>query len=98
MLPTAELRMRIWTLKKMRHRSVYFMKNSHLTFPDVSSAKTIKTVCVMKAWPYCVLAVSIDQLQQLALELLQGRLKGDGKSVQGEGQRFERLRLQQSIS
>lgn len=55
-------------------------------------------VCVMKAWPYCVLAVSIDQLQQLALELLQGRLKGDGKSVQGEGQRFERLRLQQSIS
>lgn len=49
-------------------------------------------VCVTKAWPYCVMAVSIDQLQQLALKLLQGRLEGDGQSVQGEVQHLEQLR------
>lgn len=48
--------------------------------------------------PYCVMAVSIDELQQLALKLLQGRLEGDGQSVQGEGQHLEQLRPQQSIS
>lgn len=66
--------------------------------PNVSCAWTIKPVCVMEAWPYCVMAVSIDQLQQLALKLLQGRLEGDGQSVQGEGQHLEQLRPQQSIS
>lgn len=53
---------------------------------------------VSKAWAYRVMAVRIDQLQQLALKLLQGRLEGDGQSVQGEGQHLEQLRPQQSIS
>ncbi len=44
------------------------------------------------------MAVSIDELQQLALKLLQGRLEGDGQSVQGEWQHLEQLRPQQSIS
>lgn len=48
----------------------------------------------MEAQPYCVAAVVIDQLQQLALKLLQGRLEGDGQSVQGEGQHLQRLRPQ----
>lgn len=51
-----------------------------------------------KVWPYCAVAVSIDQLQQLALKLLQGRPEGDGQSVQGEGKHLEQLRPQQSIS
>lgn len=55
-------------------------------------------MCVFKVWSYCVMAVSIDQLQQLALKLLQGRLEGDGQSVQSEGQHLEQLRPQQSIS
>lgn len=51
-----------------------------------------------KIWPYCVAAVCTDQLQQLALKLLQGRLEGDGQSVQGEWKHLEQLRPQQSIS
>lgn len=48
--------------------------------------------------PYRVVAVGIDPLQQLTLKLLQGRLEGDGQSAQGEGQRLEQLRPQQSVS
>lgn len=51
-----------------------------------------------KAWPHRVVAVGVDQLQQLALKLLQGRPQGDGQSAQGEGKRLEQLRPQQSIS
>lgn len=54
--------------------------------------------CVTKDWPYCVMAVGIDQVQQLALKLLQGRLEGDGQSVQGDGKHLEQLRPQQRIS
>lgn len=53
---------------------------------------------VLKTWAYRVIAVRIDQLQQLALKLLQGWLEGDGQSVQGEGQHLEQLRPHQSIS
>lgn len=56
------------------------------------------TVCVREAWPYGVLAVSIDKQQQLALKLLQRWLEGDGQPAQGEGQHLEQLRPQQSIS
>lgn len=87
--------MRIWT--KGDWTWMHTSRDT-VTVPNVSCAWTIKAVCVMEAWPYCVMAVSIDQLQQLALKLLQGWLEGDGQSVQGEGQHFEQMRLQQSIS
>lgn len=68
------------------------------TVLNVLCTWTIKTACVLEACPYCVMAVSIDELQQLALKLLQGRLQGDGQSVQGEGQHLEHLWPQQRIS
>lgn len=56
------------------------------------------TLCVVAAWPYCVVAVGIDELQQKALKLLQGRLEGNGQSIQGEGHRLDQLRPQQSVT
>lgn len=58
----------------------------------------MKTEMIVKTWPYCVLAVSIDELQQKALKLLQGRLEGNGQFIQSEGRHLEQLRPQQSVS
>lgn len=55
-------------------------------------------VLLEKAGPHRVVAVGVDQLQQLALKLLQGRLEGDGQPAQGEGKHLEQLRPQQSVS
>lgn len=44
------------------------------------------------------MVVGIDQLQQLAFKHLQGRLEGDGQSVEDKGQHLQQLRPQQSIS
>lgn len=55
-------------------------------------------LCFVAAWPYCVVAVGIDELQQKALELLQGRMERNGQSIQGEGHHLDQLRPQQSVT